>query len=94
MEELDGSLEREEAREILAELDQNMQTIENNCGRASRIVQDALRLGQERESILEEVEVNPLVQDHVRHALATARQKYAGSPEPKIVEHLNNSPSA
>ncbi len=90
MEELEESLGQEEkAQEILAELGGNMQSIENNCGRASRIVQDALRLGQERESILESVEVNPLVQAHVYNALETVRQRYPGTPEPEIQEDLD-----
>ena len=90
MEDLEASLEQDEkAREVLAELGRNMKSIESNCGRATRIVQDALRLGQERESILEGVEVNPLVQAHVRNTLATGRQRYSMTPELEIVEDLD-----
>ena len=90
MGELEESLDQEEkARGILVELGGNMQSIENNCGRASRIVQDALRLGQERENILERVDINSLVRSHVRNTLATARERLSRTPEPEIVEDVD-----
>lgn len=90
MEELGESLGQEEkSREILAELGGNMRSIENSCGRASRIVQDASRLGQERQSVLEPVEVNPLVRAHVHHTLETAKQRNPGAVTPEVSEDLD-----
>ena len=90
MEELEESLGKgEKAREILADLGRNMQSIENNCGRASRVVQDALRLGQERESVLERLDINALVQAHVRNTLETTRHRYQGTEIPEAVEDLD-----
>ncbi len=90
MEELEESIGKgEKAREILADLGGNMQSIENNCGRANRVVQDALRLGQERESVLERLDINPLVQAHVRNTLETTRHRYQGAGTPEVMEDLD-----
>lgn len=90
MEELEETLGQEEkAQEILAELGGNMRSIENSCGRASRIVQDALRLGQARQSVPEPVEVNPLVRAHVHHTLETATQRDTRAVTPELAEDLD-----
>ena len=76
------------AGEILDELNRNMRSIESGCGRASRIVQEALKLGQEKENVSESVEINQLVRSHVRTTMDTAPRE-PGTGDVELREDLD-----
>ena len=67
--------DQEETREILQELGQNMQSIENNCDRASRIIQDVTNMSRSGSGQKRPVEVNKLLHDYTMLAYQAARSQ-------------------
>ena len=67
--------DQEETREILQELGQNMQSIENNCDRASRIIQDVTNMSRSGSGQQRPVEVNKLLHDYTMLAYQAARSQ-------------------
>ena len=76
------------ADEILGELGVNMQSIESNCGRASRIIQDVTNMSRSGTGQQRPAEINKLVHDYTMLAYQAARSQDQDF-NVKIVEDLD-----
>ena len=81
---------KEGIRELLGDLDQSIQRAVFNCGRASEVVQEVLKLGDARRGDYRRSDLNQLVRDHVAAAYEVARQG-GRVPEMMIVEDFDPS---
>ena len=75
---------KEDIRELVGDLDRNIQRAVVNCGRASQVVQEALKLGDARRGDYRRSDLNRLVRDHVAAAYEAAGQG-GRAPETVIV---------
>ena len=79
---------RETVEEILGELTENMNRIESNCERASRIIQDVTNMSRSSTGQQRPAEVNKLVHDYTMLAYQAARSQDRGF-NVRIVEDLD-----
>ena len=78
------------ANEIMQELSGNMQSIESNCGRASRIIQDVTNMSRRSDGQQRPVEINKLLHDYTMLAYQAARS-HDREFNVKIVEEMDEA---